>query len=105
MRTLVAARTGPAPASSSEEADDPDKPVSLLRPVLVIGAMAIYVLALDVAGYLLATSVLLFVVHLIFGVRKRWWLALIVSMAFTVALYLFFGELLLVPLPAGSWIA
>ena len=98
-------RRNPAVVEATEDAEeDPEKSVSVLRPVLVVVALVGYVYVLDFLGYVVSTTALLFVIHIIFGVRKKWWFALIVSVVAAVVLKLFFGELLLVPLPTGPWL-
>jgi putative tricarboxylic transport membrane protein len=93
------------PALEAADAEvDPDASVSIARPIAVVAALVGYVLVFEIIGYVVATTLLLFVVHIIFGIRKKWWLAAIVSLAAAVFLKLFFGELLLVPLPTGPWL-
>jgi len=102
---VVQERRAPATAVEAEDAEeDPEKSVSVLRPVLVVAALVGYVLVLDILGYVVATTLLLFAIHIIFGVRQKWWFAVIVSVVASVILKLFFGELLLVPLPTGPWL-
>jgi putative tricarboxylic transport membrane protein len=102
---VVKERRAADTAVAEEEAeDDPEKSVSIVRPVLVVAALIGYVFVLDILGYVVATTLLLFAIHIVFGVRKKWWFALIVSIVASVILKLFFGELLLVPLPTGPWL-
>jgi putative tricarboxylic transport membrane protein len=104
---LVRLRRNKAAAEEADAAelaeDDPERPVSLVRPILVVVALVGYVLVLETIGYVLATALLLMAIHIVFGIRRRWWLAAIISIASAVLLKLFFGELLLVPLPTGPW--
>jgi putative tricarboxylic transport membrane protein len=101
---VVRERRSPAVAEAEEAEDDPEKSVSVARPVLVVAALVGYVLVLDILGYVVSTTLLLFVIHIIFGVRKKWWFAVIVTVVASIVLKLFFGELLLVPLPTGPWL-
>ena len=101
---VVRERHEPVAAVEEDAEEDPEKSVSIARPLLVVVALVGYVFVLDVLGYVVATTLLLFVIHIIFGVRQKWWFALIVSVVASIILKLFFGELLLVPLPTGPWL-
>lgn len=101
---LVRERRAPAVETAADAEIDPEASVSIARPIAVVAALVGYVLVFEIIGYVVATALLLFVVHIIFGIRKKWWLAAIVSLVAAVFLKLFFGELLLVPLPTGPWL-
>jgi hypothetical protein len=88
---------------AQEEADDEGaEGSSLMRPLATLAAIVVYIPLLAEVGYVIATSLLLIAVHLVFGVRRQWKTAVCVSVVSTVVLYLFFAQLLLVPLPTGA---
>ena len=83
------------------------EPLSLKRflqkfmtPIQIVGLTAAFIFAFELLGYLLASTIYLFV--LFFWVsRYRLWTALILAIAFGVGSWLFFEKLLATQLPKG----
>lgn len=83
-------------------ADEDDYPSAPWRAVAFIALAALYAVALEPAGYLLATPA--FLVGLLFLFGKRGAVPLIViPIAFTILAYLIFAEALGVRLPVGPF--
>jgi len=71
-----------------------------MTPIRIVGLTAAFILTFEPLGYLLGSTLYLFV--LFFWVsRYRYWTALALAIAFGVGSWLFFGKLLATPLPMG----
>jgi len=71
-----------------------------MTPIRIVGLTAAFVLTFEPLGYLLGSTLYLFV--LFFWVsRYRLWTALALAIAFGAGSWLFFGKLLATPLPMG----
>jgi hypothetical protein len=87
-------RKGDAPAA-------PAIPLAALpRLAVVTITLMAYPYLMEAAGYLLTTVLLLLVLNLYFGTRKPWQLA-VGAFALPLAIFYFFGRVMLIPLPAG----
>jgi len=74
-----------------------------LRLVVVLVASVVYIVAIPVIGQFLAGALLC--AALLFAMRsRRWWLTIILSVAFSAGVQLLFGTVLGVPLPDGPLI-
>ena len=72
----------------------------LTTPVQIVGLTAAFILTFELLGYLLASTIYLFV--LFFWVsRYRFWTALGLAIAFGAGSWLFFGKVLTTSLPKG----
>ncbi len=72
----------------------------LTTPVQIVGLTVALILTFELLGYLLASTIYLFV--LFFWVSHyRWWTALVLAIAFGAGSWLFFEKLLATPLPRG----
>jgi len=80
-------------------ADDGARP-DLRLVAAISGWMLLYILALERAGFILATSVFLAGLTLLFH-RRRPWVAVAASVGFAVVIHLLFVQVLGVSLPAG----
>jgi putative tricarboxylic transport membrane protein len=94
-RTLLAPETTPAPGQAK-----PEEGKSVWTPWLGAGSLALYLLALEPLGFLIATALLLLAFLLLGGVRKPHILG-IYPVAASLLVYYVFGKLLLVYLPEG----
>jgi hypothetical protein len=76
------------------------------KPLLVAGAMGVYLAVLDFLGFAVATALFLFALTHWVESRKAW-LALVLAVSLTAGLHLLFDTLLKVALPAGilKWIS
>ncbi|MGR3199090.1 MAG: tripartite tricarboxylate transporter TctB family protein [Paracoccus sp. (in: a-proteobacteria)] len=74
-------------------------PRRIARILYIPVAIAVFALAAPSVGTVLVSAVLLFGFSLLW--ETRWLPALIFAVAFSIALYLFFTEVMRVPLPAG----
>jgi len=71
-----------------------------MTPIRIVGLTAAFILTFEPLGYLLGSTLYLFV--LFFWVsRYRLWTALALAIAFGTGSWLFFGKLLATPLPMG----
>ena len=71
-----------------------------MTPIRIVGLTAAFILTFEPLGYLLGSTLYLFV--LFFWVsRYRLWTALALAVAFGAGSWLFFGKLLATPLPMG----
>ncbi|HVP77262.1 MAG TPA: tripartite tricarboxylate transporter TctB family protein [Thermodesulfobacteriota bacterium] len=71
-----------------------------MTPIRIVGLTAAFILTFEPLGYLLGSTLYLFV--LFFWVsRYRLWTALALAVAFGAGSWLFFGRLLATPLPMG----
>jgi putative tricarboxylic transport membrane protein len=69
-------------------------------PLQIIGLTAAFIIALEPLGYVLASTLYIFI--LFFWVsRYRLWIAVILALAFGAGSWLFFEKLLVTPLPQG----
>ncbi len=69
-------------------------------PIRIVGLTAAFILTFEHLGYLLTSTIYLFV--LFFWVsRYRWWTALVLAIAFGAGSWFFFEKLLATPLPGG----
>jgi putative tricarboxylic transport membrane protein len=71
-----------------------------MTPLKIIGITAAFVLFLEPLGYLLASTLYLFVLFLWVS-RYALWIAMVLSLAFGPGSWLFFKKLLSTPLPKG----
>lgn len=95
---------GDGNAVPSEGAEDePDHPVSSVRPLLIVAAVAAYLVLLEPIGYLLATP--LFLGSLLHLLRTRSVVGgrVVLPIVFTVVTYLVFAAGLNVNLPVGPF--
>ncbi len=69
-------------------------------PVKIVGISVGFILFLEPLGYLLASTLYLFLLFLWVS-RYRLWVAVILALAFGPGSWLFFGKLLATPLPQG----
>lgn len=94
VQTVSTLRTGfEAPAFAADRR----------QTLLFLGAVALavlYVLVIPVAGFLLATPVLVFGMMMLYGNRK-YLLCAVISIAVTVAVWALFTKVFLIFLPAG----
>jgi len=71
-----------------------------ITPLRIVGLTAAYILTLELFGYLLASTLYIFV--LFFWVsRYKLWTAFVLAIAFGGGTWLFFEKLLVTPLPRG----
>lgn len=75
----------------------------ILQVVLMLVLMAVYYLTIKILGFIIGTSILLFVASMILSDYdfKRWWIIALVSIAYCVALYFIFAYGLDLVLPRG----
>jgi putative tricarboxylic transport membrane protein len=71
-----------------------------VTPFKIIGLTAAFILTLDPLGYLLASTIYLFVL-LLWVSHYRLWVAAVPAIGFGTGSWLFFGKLLATPLPVG----
>ena len=70
-------------------------------PLRIVGLTAAFIFALEPLGYLLASTLYIFI--LFFWVsRYRVWIAVVLAVTFGPGSWLFFGKLLATSLPAGN---
>lgn len=69
-------------------------------PIQIVGLTAAFILTFELLGYLLASTIYLFVLFLWVS-RYRLWTALILAIALGAGSWLFFEKLLATPLPKG----
>jgi putative tricarboxylic transport membrane protein len=69
-------------------------------PLQIVGLTAAFILTFELLGYLLASTIYLFVLFLWIS-RYRLWTALVLAIAFGAGSWLFFEKLLATPLPKG----
>ena len=89
-----------------DEDDDPEEREfgeAFWRVPALIACLALYVGFAPVAGHIITSSVVSFLVLLMLASRPRWQMAAL-SIGFAVATHLLFRVLLDVPLPAGRWL-
>jgi hypothetical protein len=72
----------------------------LITPIQIVGLTAAFILTFELLGYLLASTIYLFVLFLWVS-RYRLWTALFLAIAFGAGSWLFFEKLLATPLPKG----
>ena len=71
-----------------------------ITPIQIVGVTAAFILTLELLGYLLASTLYLFVLFLWVS-RYRLWTAFVLAIAFAAGSWLFFEKLLATPLPKG----
>ncbi len=79
-----------------------EAPASLrhhLKPFLLFGLLIVYALALDLAGYILATIAFVLISLLLLG--ETLWRGCVVSVGFSAGFYYLFVKILKINLPAG----
>jgi putative tricarboxylic transport membrane protein len=72
----------------------------LWGPLILIVGLVAYVAALEITGYIIATTILSAIVLRILEAKSLWVLS-VISLSLGVGSYFIFAELLGVPLPAG----
>ncbi len=72
------------------------------RPVLIIVLTAVFILAFERIGYMVATSLYLLALFL-WVCRYRLWTALGLSAGLTIVNWIFFEKILGLALPSGPW--
>jgi hypothetical protein len=75
-------------------------PRKFITPVQIVALTAAFILTFDSLGYLLASTLYLFVLF-IWVSRYRFWTALGLAIAFGAGSWLFFGKVLTTALPKG----
>jgi putative tricarboxylic transport membrane protein len=91
---------GRAPAPSPPSGTDTTGDGGLVRPLVVLAAMACYALLFERLGFLLSTAPVLAFLLVVHG-ERRWGVVLAVSVLASAATYGLFGLWLKVPLPSG----
>ena len=71
-----------------------------MRPTILVVGLLIYSLILDLAGYVIATTMLSAVVLFVMDV-KIWWKVLAIGLVVSLASYALFDRLLGITLPPG----
>jgi hypothetical protein len=71
-----------------------------MTPIQIVGLTAAFILTFELLGYLLASTIYLFVLFLWVS-RYRLWTALVLAIVFGAGSWLFFEKLLATPLPKG----
>jgi len=71
-----------------------------MTPAQIVGLTAAFILTFEFLGYLLGSTIYLFVLFLWVS-RYRWWSALALAVAFGAGSWIFFEKLLATPLPKG----
>jgi putative tricarboxylic transport membrane protein len=71
-----------------------------ITPFRIVGLTAAFILTLDPLGYLLASTIYLFIL-LLWVSGYRLWIAAVLAIAFGAGSWLFFEKLLATPLPKG----
>jgi putative tricarboxylic transport membrane protein len=71
-----------------------------ITPLKIIGITAAYILTFDLLGYLLTSTLYLFIL-LLWVSHYRLWVAAMLAIGFGIGSWLFFGKLLATPLPKG----
>jgi putative tricarboxylic transport membrane protein len=71
-----------------------------ITPIQIVGLTAAFIFTFDSLGYLLASTLYLFVLFLWVS-RYRFWTAFVLAIAFGAGSWLFFERLLATPLPKG----
>ena len=89
-----------------EDAEDDEKEYkyatipSLLRILALVAALFAFYASLDYLGVVAASVILIFVLMLFFG-ERRYWLVAVLSLCIPVVLYIFFRYAASVPMPLG----
>ncbi len=84
--------------SADEEKDEVSAALHVIAAIVVMG---LYIVAMPLFGYLLATAAALFALSVIYG-NRRWLGLFIVAGAAPPALYYFFQEVMIILLPSPS---
>lgn len=76
------------------------------RFLLLVGVLFLYVICLYVAGFLIATPIVTFIICTMFSKGKKipWWVRMLYSVILTAAIYLAFAKGLGLKLPVGEMI-
>lgn len=90
------------PEAASEIRGDTPLRTLLARFGLAVLAFALFVVAVELLGFLLACILLLFAVLVLTGYWRHKWISLGVAVALPLLLYLFFSSALNTRFPAGS---
>ena len=91
---------GRRPLSQEElEAETVLGPRKFSNALFVIGIVTVYVLIVDYVGFLITSTVLLFL--LMKNLRVSFWKSVVASVAMTVFINVLFSKILRVPLPYG----
>ena len=80
--------------------DEPSKNVDQKRPLKIMIAVILYPIVLGYLGFILATSILLFVT-LRFMEYRSWWVSLLVAIVITIVTKFVFGNIFDVMFPMG----
>lgn len=70
------------------------------NPIILIVGFCCYTLVLDPFGFIISTSLLLFLMFIL-GSTRRWFAYILLAVAMANLSYFIFGRLLMVPLPTG----
>lgn len=97
---LVGALRGDRAEPGAEEDTDPDAPVSLANPAIILGGFLLGTLILQPLGFVLGTAVMYFSVAYAFG-ERRYGLMAVVALVVALVTYLLFTRGLDLNLPAG----
>lgn len=96
IQGLIRRRKG----SGEAEVSPPLLGAHLKIPAVLVVLLILYLLALDLLGFLIATPVFLIVVMRVLG--SAWRSSALLGVSFTAFIYLIFSLLFQVPLPTGS---
>lgn len=97
---LVGALRGDRAEPGAEEDTDPDAPVSLANPAIILGGFLLGTLVLQPLGFVLGTAIMYFSVAYAFG-ERRYGLMVFVALVVALVTYLLFTRGLDLNLPAG----
>lgn len=97
---LVGALRGDRAEPGAEEDTDPDAPVSLANPAIILGGFLLGTLVLQPLGFVLGTAIMYFSVAYAFG-ERRYGLMAFVALVVALVTYLLFTRGLDLNLPAG----
>jgi putative tricarboxylic transport membrane protein len=82
----------------------PSQPIrsfkNLWRPAILIAGLVFYISIFDLAGYIISTLILAFIILRIMD-TKPWWVIVLASLILAVGSYFLFDRLLDVSLPGG----
>jgi hypothetical protein len=77
--------------------DEPDIPVRVVRPLVLLGLLTVYAATYEYLGYVAGTTIGTYLAFVIFG-RRDWKRIAVASVTFAVVLYIVFGLVLRVRL-------
>lgn len=89
-----------APVLEGVDDDDPERITSWRDAWITVGALAVYIATFSFLGFFIATTLFLIGLSTYFA-RKNWLRNIIVSVLFSLAVFLLFSNVLAVRLPAG----